>query len=249
VLHLPVSDPVDIPATYFAAIGGWQSINGYSGYSPNYYPALSYAVRFEEGTAFDAFREYGDLDVIVPSKASRLVALVDKQPGVRTISQDGMAVHYVLPRRGAVGDGSTTGQRLAVQGLTSACNARGLRLATDGNEQTRWVCGPENQPRTVLVDLGQPLTVGAVVNGVGAYNGDFPPELTVETSIDGNAWQPGWQGSLLAQTIRAGISSPRSLRIVVPFTPRPARYIRLTHPAAEDYYWSIAELEVWSDHR
>jgi hypothetical protein len=246
VMSLPIGDTLDIPGTYFAATGGWRTVNGYSGYGPSYYPALNYAVRFEEGTAFEVFRTLGDLDVLVSSKAGRLRAMVEGQPGVRVVTQNEQVMHYVLPRRGRADVGDTAGQRLRVSAVTSDCGAPLLPLASDGHEQTRWVCGPENVARALLIDLGQVVAVGAVVNGLGQFNGDFPPELTVETSSDGTSWQPAWQGSLLAQAIRAGIRSPASLRIVVPFAPRAARYVRLTHPAAKDYYWSIAELEVWS---
>ncbi len=248
VMELPIGDTLDIPSTYFAATGGWRMINGYSGYHPSYYPALNYAVRFEEGTAFEPFRALGDLDVLVSSKAGRLRALVENQPGVRVVTQNEQAIHYVLPQSGSTEAGDTAGQQVPVASALSSCGAQLMSLATDKQDATRWVCGPENVARSVLIDLGRVTTVGAVVNGIGQFNGDFPPALTAETSTDGTSWQPAWDGSLLAQAIRGGLRSPASQRIVIPFTPRPARYIRLTHPAAKDYYWSIAELEVWSAH-
>jgi hypothetical protein len=99
---------------------------------------------------------------------------------------------------------------------------------------------------TIDIDLGHETMAGAVVDGIGRYIDQFPRDFTVETSVDGIAWMPAWRGSLVGQTIRGGLDDPKSIRIVIPFTPRMTRYIRLRHPPAADYNWVITELEVWS---
>jgi hypothetical protein len=86
---------------------------------------------------------------------------------------------------------------------------------------------------------------GAVVDRIDRYVDQFPRDLIVQTSVDGVTWTPAWQGSLAGQTIRGGLDDPKSIRIVVPYAPRMTRYIRLRHPAGQDY-WVISELEVWS---
>jgi hypothetical protein len=155
--------------------------------------------------------------------------------------------HYRLPRRGRADAGQTAGNRLPVGRVASACAGDRVRLALDNDPVTRWVCGPTVEEQRVEVDLGSEKMVGAVVNGIGRYHDQFPPEMIVETSVDGTMWSPGWNGTLVAQTIRGGIDNPDLLRIVIPFAPRAARYVRLRHPASRsDYYWTIAELEVWS---
>jgi hypothetical protein len=248
VLDLPIGDTFDIPGTYFAATGGWHSVNGYSGYYPNYSDALVRGANSGDDAAFEPFRAMGDLDVLVSSKEGQFRPVLERQPGVRVITQNDRVIHYFLPQRGTANAGNTAGRQLAIAAVSSTCAPSQLPLATDRQDETRWLCGPESVPHAVVIDLGRAVPVGAVVNGVGRFNGDNPSALTVETSTDGSSWQPAWQGSLLGQTIRAGLRSPLSLRITVPFAPRSARYIRLTHPAEKDYYWSIAELEVWSGH-
>jgi hypothetical protein len=247
VMTLPVGDVLDLPATYHAAIGGWTSVNGYSGYHPNYYSALNYSVRFEEDSAFLPFQARTELDVVVSARAPRLIALVEKQPGVRVVGRQNEWTHYRLPRRGRADAGRAAGRRLPIAGVSSECAPDAFRLALDNDPVTRWVCGPTVDEKMFEIDLGNETTIGAVVNGIGRYHDQFPPEMIVETSIDRTTWSPAWSGTLVAQTIRGGIDNPDLLRIVIPFTPREARYVRLRHPAARtDYYGTIAELDAWS---
>ena len=89
--------------------------------------------------------------------------------------------------------------------------------------------------------------VGSVVPALGEFYNDFPRRLAVETSLDGEAWQPAWEGSVRWETIEAALLDPVAMRVVVPFAPRPARYVRLRSLSQHDvWYWSIAELEIWS---
>jgi hypothetical protein len=246
-MELPTGDVEDIPATYWAAIGGWTSINGYSGYHPNYYSALNYSVRFEEDSAFLPFQARTELDVLVPTRAPRLIALVEKQSAVQVIARQTDWIHYRLPRRGRADAGRESGTRLTIRNIASACSGDALHLALDNDRVTRWVCGPTVEEQSLEIDLGNPTMVGAVVNGIGRYHDQFPSEMIVETSTDRTTWTPAWNGTLVAQTIRSGIDNPDVLRIVIPFAPREARYVRLRHPRARnDYYWTIAELEAWS---
>jgi hypothetical protein len=251
VMRLPYGDQLtDIDATYEAVIGGWTSINGYSGYWPNYHLAVVDAVRQEDGHGlFDAFRAYGDLDVIVAKHDTRLIRMVEAQPGVRPIENALVTSRYRLPRRGRVGEGLSAGGRVAVAALRSTCSAGALPLAVDGHRQSGWSCFSDaGQAQTLTVDAGRSTSVGALVMTLGPRIDVFPRELNVATSVDGVTWSPVWHGGVLAQAIRGGIASPSSLRLTSPVTPRETRYIRVEHPAdRQPYYWWISELEVWSD--
>ena len=246
VMVLPVGDEFDIPATYGAVVGDWRTVNGYSTYHPSYYAALNYSVRFEEDGAFLPFQALTGLDVLVQARAPRLIAMVERQPGVEMLVASGDWLHYRLPRRGRADAGRTAGTRIDIVGAHTSCAAATVQLALDGDPQTRWVCGPGVDEQAVEIDLGRPVTAGAVVHGIGRYHDQFPHELIVETSTDRETWQPAWKGSVLAQTIKGGIEGPDALRIVIPFAPRPARYIRLRRPSGREYSWTIADLEVWS---
>jgi hypothetical protein len=46
--------------------------------------------------------------------------------------------------------------------------------------------------------------------------------------------------------LEAALDRPRETRVVIPFSPRAARYVRLRKTGGDvDTFWSIAELEVW----
>jgi len=246
VLRLPVRDVVDMAATYQAVVGGWRSINGYSGYGPNYYPALTYGVGAGDGTVFQPFRDMSDVDLLVWNKEGALLQFVERQPGVQRIAALSELSHYLLPRRGQATEGRSAGTRIPVAAAHGSCHDDALRKALDLDAATVWSCGPSALEQSIEIDLGQEVMTGAVVNGLGRFVDQFARDFTVETSTDRIEWAPAWRGSLAGQTIRGGFDDPKSIRIVIPYSPRLTRYIRLRHPPAPDYYWVITELEVWS---
>ena len=247
VLRLPIRDVVDIPATYDAVVGGWRSINGYSGYGPNYYAALMYGSAAHDGTIFDPFRSLTDVDLLLSNKEDgSLIQFVESQHGVQRIAALSKLSHYVLPRSGHPDEGRSAGTRVTPVAIHTSCHADALPLATDGDISTVWSCGPSTAEQTIDIDLGHEVTTGAVVDGIDRYADQFPRDFIVETSLDQATWAPAWQGSLAGQTIRGGLDDPKSIRIVIPYSPRMTRYIRLRHPPAADYNWVISELEVWS---
>jgi hypothetical protein len=246
VLRLPVRDVVDMPATYDAVVGGWRSINGYSGYGPNYYAALMYGVGAGDGTVFDPFRNLADVDLLVWNKEGSLLQLAERQPGVQRIAALSELSHYLLPRKGRPGEGRSAGTRIQVAAAHASCHEDALPRALDGDAGTEWSCGPSGSEQSIDVDLGSASMTGAVVDTIGRFVDQFPRDFIVETSLDRAEWTPAWRGSLAGQTIRGGLDDPKSIRIVIPYPPRMTRYIRLRHPPASDYYWVITELEVWS---
>ncbi|MNC85997.1 hypothetical protein D3C83_16240 [compost metagenome] len=84
------------------------------------------------------------------------------------------------------------------------------------------------------------------MHALGSAGAGFPRHLVVQTSADGDAWEQAWAGSPAAAVLEAALAAPRETRVIIPFTPRPARYVRLTQTGRhETAYWAIAEIEVW----
>jgi hypothetical protein len=246
---LPLGDqPRDTRAVYDAVNGGWRSINGYSGYEPGYYEALRTLSRDGDEALFQPFRALEDLHVVVDETDGLMRALVERQPGSRLVGVAERQRHYRLSRSGGgEGPAPRLGRRVRATGLSASCSPEGLVFATDADIDTRWVCGIQNAEHQATFDLGGPAVAGAVVHALGTAGADFPRELTVETSLDGNAWTLAWQGSPAAVVLRAALAAPRVTRAVFTFTPRPARYVRLRQTGRHAInYWSIAEFEVWS---
>jgi hypothetical protein len=248
VLELPLGLFADIAAQFRGVVGGWRTVNGYSGYLPHYYPALMDAVAIEEGSALTPFRALGDLHVIVSREAPRLMALVERQPGAAVAARGPHTVRYFLPGRAAGPVPSATGERLEVQSVSASCNPSSARNAVDHDPRTRWECGPQRPGHELVIDLGRGLAVGSVVQDLGTRTSDFPGHLVVETSLDGVSWDAAWQDSVRGLLIREAIERPGpALRITVPLGRRQARYIRLRQTGTDrELSWSITELEVWS---
>ena len=249
VLSLPMGSLRDIAAEFRAVTGGWRSVNGYSGYFPAYYQALLDAARDEEEGTVVPFLAYGDLHVVVEEGALRLRDMIERQPGVIETAARSGAVQYVIPRRSVLPRTGDNGRPLRIERLTASCDARGAMKVADGDERTTWECGPQAPGHEIVVDLGEPLTVGAVVQNLAEYNTNYPRHLLLQTSVDGESWEDAWDGSVRSLLIAQAIARPgRSLRITVPFAGRRARYVRLRQMASDQVFpWTIAELGVFGD--
>jgi hypothetical protein len=153
-----------------------------------------------------------------------------------------------VPRSAApLRDMSPRGQRLTLSPRDASCSPEGMALAADGDIDTRWVCGVQSADHHISVDLGRVTAVGTVVHALGSLGADFPRHLVVETSRDGAAWEPAWEGSPALGVLSAAMAAPRETRVPIAFAPRQARFVRLRQTGRhERNYWSIAELEVWS---
>jgi len=245
VLNLPAGDYPDIAAQYRAVRGGWHAVNGYSGFLPPYYPILVNASNEDVPGILDAFVPYGDIDVVVARDAANQQAVMRQQPGVIITGENAAFTQFRV--RGRPERSREGGVRLQIAALSSACEAPALRQALDGNVDTYWVCGPELDEQQLTIDLGNVQAVGAVLHDEGPQAGNFPRRLAIETSEDGATWAPAWAGNAWGPAISAAMRNPKANHIWFVFEPRPARYVRLTHPReAQHYTWAIADLEVWS---
>lgn len=246
VLVLPVDLDRDAAAGFRAVAGGWRSINGYSGYAPGYYEALSALARAEDDALFGPFVERGDVDVLIDTLAPGVRAFVERQPGARFIGRAGDIRHYRLPRRSAAPPAAAPGAALAIRAVTAPCDAQGAPFLTDGRLDTEWVCGALSPDQQITIDLRTAAAAGALALAFGPHATGFPRELVVEASLDGVAWDVVWTGSPAAAVLRAAIEAPRETRIVLTFEPRELRYLRLRQTDVDDRFWSVAEIELRS---
>jgi hypothetical protein len=248
VLSLPIGSLYpDLASGYRAVMGGWRSINGYSGYEPGYYEALRVLSRDADDALLRPFVERGDLQVLVDEGAPELRAMIERQPGVERIARQDGTLQYRLPRQPATTlEPEPLGRRIVPRGIAASCDPVGIPLVTDADVGTSWVCGAQVQDQQLTVDADGAEPIGALVLALGPHGSGFPRQLIVETSSDGREWQPAWEGSPAPLVLGAALASPRETRVALHFTPRVARYVRLRQVGRDDRYWSIAELEVWS---
>jgi hypothetical protein len=249
VLTLPLGSnrDIDIAAQFAAVTGGWVSINGFSGYEPVHYDRLRLGSRNGDPVIFSPFRARGDLHVIVAENAGPLRRLVEEQPETVVVAENERWRQYRMARRGRLPPQEPSGNNVAIASVSGSCSDQMLPLVIDRDYGTRWECGPQRPAQEIIVDLARTATVGTVVPALGRFSTDYPRHLRVETSIDGASWQTAWDGGVVAEAIEAEFVDPATNRLVVAFAPRPARYVRLRLMSGDDvWYWSIAELEVWS---
>jgi hypothetical protein len=246
VIELPVGDlGRDAGAVFRAVTGGWRVVNGYSGYEPAHYPALREASRAEDPALLAPFQEHGELDVLVADDAPRLRAMMERYSTARPVGAVPGFTRYYLPRSAA--PKHALSQRLGAASISVSCSSDLVPAMLDGDRRTHWQCGPQTADQSVTADVGRVVSIGAVVPALGAYPTNAPRELIVELSADASAWEQVWRGAVTAQVIAAGLVDPTRLPLRVTFTPRRARYVRLRQVGRDStWYWSIAELEVWS---
>jgi hypothetical protein len=251
VFELPLDGSFrDITAVFRAVEGGWQTVNGYSGFQPNYYFALVGAGRAESSDVVTPFqRRLGDLRVLVRTDAPRVLSLIQQQPGVTLVAQNASLIQYRLPRM--TGDeAQVAGRRLEIRAVRSECSATWVNVVNDGNEDTFWQCSLTDDRQPLIADLGSVTMVGSVVHSIGTQFWLYPGTIDVDTSEDGVTWVPARSGSALHDAIVAGLRDSRLVRIALTFPQRPARYVRVRGRAADPQLpWTLAELEVWSDSR
>lgn len=250
-LELPLGDVGRDAAPMFRAVtGGWRTVNGFSGYEPAHYAPLRLAASVEDDALLIPFLRRGDLHVIVRDDAPGLQAMVERQPGVTLIGRGPRLTQYHLPRRSTTVAAPVLGERLDIRGLTASCAQDRVNNVTDGDLRTRWECGPQEGDEEMTVDLGGLVAAGGVVHSLGPYTMDFPRRFAIETSPDGATWESAWSGTVIDAALAAALEDPRAVRLLLPFRPRAARYIRLRQVGRDrTFYWSVAELEIWSGAR
>ena len=244
VMALPIGNLQDFGPQYRAVVGGFRSVNGYSGYEPKYYEGVRQGSRFEVDDLFATFRAADDLFVVVNLDQPRLMSLVERQPGAVMVAEANGARQYRLPRRAAPAHPHSITAPVRIVRATASCATP--EAAIDGTLVTRWVCGPQSGKEWFIADLGAVSDrVSAIRYTLGESYREFPRVLVVETSLDGRTWEPAWDRDVLAATIGGALLDPLAAPATVPFAPRPARYVRLRQTGKDnDVVWAMPELEI-----
>ena len=247
MFRVPIGDVRDAMAQFDGIVHGWRSANGYSGYEPRYFWAIREGLRGEYDELLHFYQGYGELHVVLPHDSVRWQQVLERQPGMVRVGRTDTALQYRLPRRPPLVEPTVSGEPLAIAGITASCGSDRVAAMDDGDPATWWDCGgPQKGGEQLEVDLGRTTQVAAVVTALGVHVGNFPRRLLVETSVDGVEWAPAWDNHVVTNMILAGIRTPANPRIIVPFEPRQARYVRLRQTLNHDqFYWSVSELEIY----
>jgi hypothetical protein len=248
MFRVPIGDVRDAAVQFDGVVHGWRSVNGYSGYEPRYFWAIREGVRGEHAELLDFLQGLGELHVVLPHDSLRWQRVLERRPGVVHVGRSATAVQYRLPARAPAVEPEVSGGPLAVARITASCGGEHVVAMRDGDPATWWDCGaPQKGGEQFEADLGRPMTVAAVVTALGDNVANFPRHLVVETSLDGTGWTPAWDLHVVVPMILAGMRDPANPRVVVPFAPREARYVRLRQTGSHgQFFWSVSELELYS---
>ena len=250
VLSLPLGDfGYDLAAMYRGMSHGKPLVNGYSGNFPPWYAALQLSLTRHDPRTLDELAALGVTEVVldtaldpdgawdryVRTRATRL-----DNPGTGQFA----AYRLASSRRSATAV-PATGPDLQIHGIDVSVNPGSVPAMIDGDLHTRWESGPQTGKEEVIVDLGTARAVNAVVLSLGPYTADFPRDLLVEVSPDGQTWSEAWRGSGANLAFTSAIRDPTTLRLTIGLESSTARFIRLRQLGIDStYFWSIAELTV-----
>jgi 4-amino-4-deoxy-L-arabinose transferase-like glycosyltransferase len=126
----------------------------------------------------------------------------------------------------------------------ASANSESAPLAFDRQAWTRWSATKEGGEWFEL-DLGRIHRLTQLTLETGPFPPDGPAAIRVETSPDGRVWDTAAQAAGLLTGLHWWKGHPRvddGGRVLVRFTPRPARYVRLTQTGRDRYLWGIGEL-------
>jgi hypothetical protein len=86
--------------------------------------------------------------------------------------------------------------------------------------------------------IGVDLTLGRFVE-------DFPREMAIEVSDDGQRFREVWRGTSAGRAVIASFDTRGSVPMRYRFEPTPARVVRMRLTADDEiYFWSIAEMKI-----
>ena len=215
---------------------------------------IAYTLAFESAESILCADYFGwrNYDYLAAVDASPRIALITSQelgnPQPREMAE-GLAMLGGQAKRGQVGAQvfwcgfvpPPASQPVPVQDLriSAGTGEQGLeRFLADRDQATVWPLSP--QPLTGLaLDLGQALEVSGITLLLGPDAAPQPFQtigLRLESSQDGQAWQPAAQGVCLVGLVWEQ-GQPRlrdNKALEINFTPRAARYLRLAFAPGPD---------------
>ena len=162
----------------------------------------------------------------------------------RSVVGDYVVFHHFVPPDPRVRPVAAVGWR-----ASASSDSEHAALAFDRRAWTGWAV-PRRTGEWIEIDLGQARPLTQVSLLTGPSTGDSPGGLRVDVSEDGRRWET----AAVDDDVLAGLhwwkGHPRiddSGRVIVRFSPRAGRYLRLTGIGAPipDGWWNLSELFVY----
>jgi hypothetical protein len=249
-LELPLGETLhDVAAMYRTTLTGRPTVNGYSGYFPEHYEALTLALEELDDSALDYLASRGRLLVVVERAwpyAKERIGWLSGNPRATLVAQDNDYAWFVVATsspRPAVQCGTRT---IPIAAIRDWWGRAPLAPVTDKNDDTFWATGDSQRKGDFLqLDLGGLVDACSVRVSVGSHAGSYPRSLSVTTSEDGVAWQTVFAARTGGDAIGAAVAHPRDAALELPLGKRPARFVRLQIEADQPKVpWLVTEIAV-----
>ena len=237
----------DVAAMLRATYHGEAVVNGHSGYAAPHYRALEYALGHGREEVLGLLASLGVRQIRINRDhrdGPTYESYVATWPGSRRVAETDHESLYAFTEARPLPPPVPLGPRLEITAVTANVNDGLTAAALDGDLGTRWHTGPQNPGYSITADLGVSQPLGAVAALLGGFTLDFPRELRVSTSDDGETWSEQWRGPGAAVFVIGALQEPRDAPLVIGLTGS-GRYVRLQQTRGDPvFYWSIAELHL-----
>lgn len=248
VLELPLGDPRrDIAAMYRSIYHGRPVVNGYSGYAPPSYAALQHGLARRDPVLLDQLASLGVMHIVLDTSGDTERSwerYISTHPGIQRVRGHGSYVLYRL--RPALRPAPRSfGPPLPIKAVKANVNDDKMQALLDEDLSSRWESGPQRGTEELVIDLGASQRTAAVVLSIGPYPHDFPREVLIELSQDGQQWVQSWRGEGAGPAFLAAMQNQKEVPITFELGDKDARFIRLRQLGQDPiYYWSVAEVAV-----
>lgn len=237
----------DAAAMYRQMSHGRPLMNGYSGYFPPHYKALQRGLSLRDSDVLTQLAAFGVATAIVDREADSegsWDAYLKGHPSVSHVCTMGRQTLYRMTKPTTVAT-PAGGTALAAALIQANVNPALTLLMVDGDLTTRWESGPQEQGMRVDVDLGALRTVQGVDLWLGRFVEDFPVEMVIEGSEDGQSWRELWRGTSAGLAVVSLFDVRGGIPMRYRFEPTQARIIRMRLTKDDKiYFWSIAEMKI-----
>jgi len=241
-------------------------VNGYSGYGSPLQEFLGGAASplndlGRIGEALDFLRAIGVRYVVVhpPDYADPLVgastaAAIRTQPetAVEAFQSDAVDIFRLSGDGAAAPEGRPEihGTRLGLADFRADASdaVDRLSLAFDGDPDTRWLTGrQQNGDEWIALHFERPRDISRIELQTASRSfGDYPRELTVESSTDAGARSVLYQGSMLVPFGRALAQGGPYPALVIDLPSNRTRTLTIRQTGrTRRWFWSVHELSVW----
>jgi hypothetical protein len=217
VLELPPDDPMlNVAAMYRALSHGRPLVNGYSGHTPRHYDLLATFLHRRDPSILAHYTRGTSLTVIVnrAEDTDREWRHFIESAGGRLTQETGVGPVYLLPPH-------PRERRPPLGAVLAATSVE----AVDG---------------FVTMDLGLTETIRAVTVNLRWRYAEIGPRMLVETSMDGDSWQPAWEGFIGEAALAGALLDQQVVPMTLYVPDVRARYLRVSHAPA----WIAREITI-----